>query len=364
MIESIVSTLKTMAKWAREDKIGCFVVTTLLVAIALGLGLGLGLGLPTNEANESETTTIIVLPYVTPPVAAAAPTVFVISISTQKSRFAPLSKKFRVQSALNPQIVIDRFFNPSGGPSNLFGILKQIDARVQGINGRLNTQFKTCMAATPTNYTLSTWGLNTTMFAQCSETWQGPQGQTTTEGFDQWAIKGPNFYLFEGGGESRVAAILHNFNATGGPDLVRVWYSVGCINRNGSHGVVEIIARPKDGIFEMTAAGGGLGFCGAQLKSNNMTLNITGSEDMGSCSDIETVCVSAQDLSQTANCTGSINTFQLRPIGRMPYNITGVGCIHPPCNDGPSKYPASGPNVYLTGTGLDDTFFGPSVPTV
>jgi hypothetical protein len=361
--------------WTREDTYGCVICVSVVVVVLLVIGLTMGLLLPwtggcsvagNNCENSGSTTTVIVLPYVTPPVASAAPTVFVVSISTQSnpSKFATLSKRFRAQSTgLNPQTVIDRFFNPTGGPSNLFGILKDVDGRVRGINGRLGNEFAACMASTPKAYNLTTWGLNTTFYAQCSETWSGPQGQTTTTGFDEWAIKGPNFYLFEGGGETHVAAILYNFNKTGGPDLVRVWYSVGCINRNGSHGVVEILARPKEGVFEMTAAGGGLGFCGAQIKSNNATMNITGSEDMGTCGEIETVCVSAADISQTANCTGDVNVFQLRPLGRMNYSITGVGCTHPPCDNGPSKYPGDVKgNVYLTGTGLDDTFFGPAHP--
>lgn len=360
--------------WTAEDTYGCVVCTSVVIVVLLVVGLLMGLLLPWGDncseadpdCNDNNRHRIVVLPYVTPPVAQAAPTVFVISINTQShpGKFATLAKRFRVQS-LNPQTVIDRFFNPTGGPSNLFGILKQIDGRVQGINSRLGTQFAACMASAATPYVISTWGLNTTFYAQCSETWSGPQGQTTTEGFDQWGVHGGNFYLFEGGGESHVAAILYNFNQTGGPDLVHAWYSVGCINRNGSHGVVEILARPKDGIFEMTAAGGGLGFCGAQIKSNNHTMNVTGSEDMGTCGSVETVCVSAQDISQTTTCTGDVNTFQLRPIGRTAYSIVGSGCrLQGGCNSGPSKYPASYPsgNVYLTGTGWDDTFFGPSTP--
>lgn len=360
-------------KWDRGDDWFCCAVCTLFVLVVLGIGLGLGFGLPAScdsddtncQGSTTTATTVIVLPYVTPPVAAAAPTVFIVSISTQaKGKFATLAKRFSVQS-LSGQTVIDRFFNPSGGPSNLFGILKDVDGRVQGINSRRD-QFAACMASTPKNYTLETWGLNTTFYAQCSEAWQGQQGQTTTAGFDQWGVKGSDFYMFESGGETHVAAILYNFNATGGPDLVHVWYSVGCINRNGSHGVVEILARPKQGIFEMTAAGGGLGFCGAQIKSNNSTMNITGSEDSGTCSSPETICTSAQDITQSATCTGEVNHFQLRPIGRMPYDITGTGChLQGGCHSGPSKYPPGiNGNVYLSGTGLDSTFFGPSTPTV
>lgn len=351
-----------MAGWTKEDQTGCAVCTIIVafVILAVGLGLGLGLRAGSTPVDNGGSTTIIVLPYVTPPVAGAAPTVFVIDINTQSApRFQTQSRKFSVQT-LDPQTLISRFFNPSGGPSNVFGILKDVDAQVRGINAQINTVYKKCMNNTPTAYTLSTWGLNTTFYAQCSQA--GEIGNETHPlPFNQWAIKNKNYYLYSGGGESSVAAIIFNYNATGGPDSVRVWYSVGQINRNGSHGVVEILAKPREATFEMTAAGGGLGFCGAQLKSNNITLNITGSEDNGAtCTSPETLCVSAQNLNTAATCTGSVNQFTLRAIGRMRYNNTGQSVAR---IEGPSKYP-SVPNVYLTGKGFDSTFFGPRVPTV
>jgi hypothetical protein len=353
-----------MADWTKEDWTGCSICTAVVLFVLLAVGLGLGLGVDwraTPKPTPGTETIIIVLPLVTPPVAGAAPTVFVININTQNApRFKTLGKKFAVQ-AIDPQTVIDRFFNPDGGPSNLFGILKSVDEQIKGINPQLKTQFKVCMNTTATAYTLSTWGVNTTFYAQCSL-----GGTDSTEAaplpFTQWAIKNKNYYLYNRGSEASVAAIIFNYNATGGPDLVHVWYSVGETNRNGSHGVVEILARPRTAIFEMTAAGGGLGFCGAQIKSDNTTLNITGSQDMGAtCQSQETLCVSAQDIHTTKTCTAASNTFTLRAIGRMRYNVTSANG-HKAVN-GPSKYPHT-PNVYLTGTGFDDTFFGPRVPTV
>ena len=34
---------------------------------------------------------------------------------------------------------------------------------------------------------------------------------------------------------------------------ITVWYSVGIVNRGGSHGVVQIVGNAAEGIFEMTA---------------------------------------------------------------------------------------------------------------
>lgn len=324
----------------------CWLVGGLIIGIVIVIGLAVGLGVALNPSSSNSSNSGTQLPLVVPPTKQSAPSAFTAGFSTQRTKF--------VAEAIEPQTIIDRFFNPAGGPTNLFGILKDVDSRVSGINGRLG-QFSGCMGRTPTPYTLTTWGTNQTFYAQCSEVWGG-----SGTGFDQWAVVGQTFYLYDYSEAGITAAIVYNFNQTV-VDKVHIWYSVGGGPglRNGSHAVVEVIGLPKQGVFEMSVAGSGVGFCGAQLKSNNATLNITGSQDMGTtCVAVESTCVSAQNIQHTATCTGTVNSFTLRAIGRMRFNVTHQ-------DYGASAYPAGKHgNVYFAATGKDACNFGPSLPTV
>jgi len=279
------------------------------------------------------------LPYLTPPVRAACP-VGLKGVAGSSGNFRTLS--------LDPGAVLDRFFNPLGSPTDLFTILGTVDSRVQGINQRLDCCFP-CMSNTPVNYTLSTWGTNVEFAAQCSE-------GDAANGFDQWGVVGNVFYLYSRRGDGVVAAQITS-NATDGSQAVSIWFSVGTMNRNGSHGVVQLLALPSEQVFEMSVAGSSIGYCGAQLKSNNATMNVTGSTDMGTtCNPTDSVCTSAANVTTIATCSASCSTFTLPALGRQAY---GGGMF------GASMYPGGSANqVVLTTTGNDATFFGPSSPTV
>jgi hypothetical protein len=301
--------------------------------LAIGLGLGLGIKKPSDQSGTGS------LPLVKPPVQGATPP----GLSGNSSNQTTHGMHFKVQT-LSAQNIVDRFFNPEGGPTNLFQILTDVDSRIKGINDRIG-QFPCMQTVAPVAYTLSTWGTNETFYAQCSDNFQGSLF------FDQWAIKSGVFYLFEYSGETSLAARVHNFNSTKLNISVDVWFSVGGINRDGSHAVVQILAQPKEKIFEMTVAGAGIGYCGAQLKSDGVTLRIIGSEDMGAtCGAVDSACVSALSIITHKNCTAGVSTFALPAIGRT--NFTGAGA---------SQY---GRFVFVNPALHDDIDFGPRVPTV
>jgi len=306
--------------------IGVFVV----VAVAVGVGVGLGVFKKGNYAD---------LPYITPPVRSSMPVALKGSGSTGQSG------RFRL-STLDPSTVIDRFFNPSGGPTNVLDILEQTDQRIQSINSRLDSQFK-CMSNTPTPYTLSPWGQDLPFQVQCSENWSGGNG------FDQWGVLDNVFYLYVRGGDGILAARVTS-NNNGSVELVEIYFSVGVFNRNGSHCVGQIQAVPSQNHFEMAVAGFGIGFCGAQMRGSSSALNVTGSVDYTQCGPTDTVCTSAGSISVAANCTADESHFQLPPLGRKAFEIFGA-----------SAYPGgSRDTVTLTLTTNDDVYFGPTSPTV
>jgi hypothetical protein len=122
--------------------------------------------------------------------------------------------------------------------------------------------------------------------------------------------------------------------------------------------VVEILANPVTRVFEMTVAGSGMGFCGAQLKSNGTYMNVTGSVDSGAtCDNADSNCVNSATLATVlgTNCTETlVNTFTLPPLGRQNYSTFGA-----------SKYPGgTGNYVILTTNTSDSVYFGPTAPVV
>ncbi len=282
---------------------------------------------------------------------AAAPAGFKVGVGSTSRH--PVLAAFRASlQALDATAVRDRFF-ANEGPTNMFQILAAVDNRIAGINSRLS-QFSCINKTAPVNYTLRVWDRNVTFAASCSETWSG------SSGFDQFALTNNFFYMFEYSAEVMTAARL-TLDANGNTTLVEIWYSVGLSNRNGSHAVTQIKAVPgASPVFEMSLAGQGIGFCGAQLISDGTTVRIVGSTDQGaSCGATDSVCVTAADVTVTTACTAGVNTFSLPAYGRLSY-VNGNGITQ-----GASAYPGGGSNqITLTATGADDTFFGPTTPVI
>jgi len=264
-----------------------------------------------------------------------------------KGSSSSMSSKFKVQT-LNPQDIVDRFFNSIGRPTNLFDILQGVDDRIESINSRWS-QFSGCMSNTPTAYSLGTsFASSPTFYAQCSETW------SSGSGFDQWSQIGDTTYLYVRGGDGIVAAQVVGNGTFGNVKQVTVWFSVGIVNRNGSHAVAMVYAEPSTPIFEMSVAGNNVGFCGVQMKSDGHVLNVTGSEGINSCAPTDTSCTLASSLTTEATCNAFVDSFSLPAMGREAYSGNEA-----------SAYPGGSKNtVVLANTGTDATFFGPSVPTV
>jgi len=304
------------------------------VGVAVGVGVGLYLK---NKHDNSGSNAI---PFVTPPVKAACPRSLGGGVMGSGAEFH--------SQTLDPQQIVDRFFNPSGGPTNLFDILQSVDQRIQSINDRFS-QFSSCMSNTPTAYTLSTaWATSPSFYAQCSEIWGAGSG------FDQWGQVGSTTYLYVRGGDGIVAAKLVGNGTFGNIESVTIWFSVGIVNRNGSHCVAMVFAQPSLSIFEMSVAGVGVGYCGVQLKSDGVTLNVTGSSDGPACAPVDSSCTLANSITTPATCSASVDSFSLPALGRQSYATFAA-----------STYPGGSLNtVVLANTGNDDTFFGPSSPTV
>jgi len=317
------------------------VAISLTLLVVVGVAVGVGVGLYLKNKNDGGNGNI---PYVTPPVAAACP------ISLKGTGNIGAGYEFRTQTPLNPQDIISRFF--SAGPTNLFGILQGVDDRVADINSRWN-QFSGCSGNAPTAYSLGTdaWSDAPTFYAQCSEYWSGGNG------FDQFGQVNDTTYLYVRGGDGIVAAQIVGNGTFGNTQSVTIWFSVGIINRNGSHCVGMVFANPSLPIFEMSVAGAGIGFCGVQMKSNGAVLNVTGSADMGTCDATDSSCTSASSITTPATCSLAVDTFYLPALGRKAYTDN--------VNFGASAYPGGElDTVTLHMTGNDDTFFGPSIPTV
>jgi len=239
-------------------------------------------------------------------------------------------------------------------PTNLFRMLSDVDSRIQSINDRWS-QFSACMASTPVAYSLGTssWASSPTFYAQCSELWSSPVG-----GFDQWAQVGSTTYLYVRGGDGIVAAEMVGNGTFGNIQTVTIWYSVGVAEldrSNVSHCVAMVYAEPNTPIFELSTGGSNIGYCGVQLKSDGTLLNVTGSAEFGpGCSSSDTSCTLANSITTPASCFGGVNAFSLPALGRKAYGTHGA-----------SAYPGGVLNtITLANTGNDDSFFGPTIPTV
>jgi hypothetical protein len=285
------------------------------------------------------------LPMIVPPVRAATPAgLAAASPASPANAEAPLSAtEFR-----------DRFFNPAGGPTDVFRILADIDGRITEVNDAALDQPRGCLDATPTTYDLVAFGQHVPFAAQCYRTFAGASGPPA---FMQFGKLDGLTYLYVTGGATRVAARI----APGrdGQPVVDVWYGVGLTNdtcsSDGSfdgcsYAVTQIHASPEAHAFEMSVAGIGVGFCGIQVWSDGTTIFGSGSADMGAtCRAAANLCVSARDLASPGDCDEP-PVFSVPALGRK----AGAGGRA----FGASRYPDE-PNIKLDGTAADSVHFGP-----
>jgi hypothetical protein len=240
-----------------------------------------------------------------PPVVSVTPAGFKSSSST--TSFHGLT--------LDASAIKERFFSP--GPVNIFNILANVDERLAGVESRASFGVHSCLSQDPVSYTLDLWGDSVQMHAQCYTEWSFPNSNTIKP-FMQWAIKDSTTYLYERGGETNVAAIVKSI--TGGTE-VTVYYSVGVSNICGSHAIVKIYANTATGAMELVAAGKGIGYCGAQFKTDGVKINVTGSSDFPMA--VDSTCLDAVTLGATTDC-GANSEFSLAAIGTAPSYWAGL----------------------------------------
>lgn len=320
-----------------------------LAAVAVTVGTVIAVVLYLIPASGSHP---LGLPLVEPPVRSSAPA----DLRTSNATAAAAAVGPRL-SSISTQNMRERLFSPS--PANIYTILRNVDMRVKEINMR-SAQFPCINGTTYVNYTLSVWGDDPVVLrAQCAERW-------IPEGFILVSVNADStVHLYDKGGEVAVAALVTMNMTTNSTtnvtsravEKVEVWYSVGLSSRNGSAGVVHIVAQPNATRFELAVAGRGMGYCGAQMISDGTTVRLTGSEDLGyTCAPTDTVCVSAANISVIVNCTDAVSTFALRPLGRQSFVDASNTTLDA------SYYPGGANNtVVLRADGNDTSLFGPLV---
>ncbi len=312
----------------------CGVLSGILVVAVIIVGSLILTGIIDIKALLGQTQVVAAapIPLIKPPVKAACPLALKNGLTLRR------------RLSLNQQEIKNRFFNANGGPTNLFDIIAKVDSRIQEINKRIDL-FADCSVKAATSYSLTTWGSSQTFYAQCADKFENGL-------FFQWGTVANTTYLYDNGGEVRLAATIKR-DSTGNVESTHIWYSVGLINRGGSHGIAEVLAIPNLQVFEMTVAGVGLGFCGVQMKSDANKLYVTGSaHTVGyACAATDNICTLASDLSTIS--TGCSSTFSLPAVGVKAYTDSTWQA---------SFYPSI-PNVFLASSGPDDTNFGPDSPT-
>ena len=280
------------------------------------------------------------LPLIEPPVHAAAPSGFAGGRSAHH---------LALDATLSASDFRDRFFNPAGGPTDVYRILSDVDARLTEVNAAGDAP---CLADAPVAYSHAPFGQSVTFAAQCYRM----LGTSSPAAFMQFGRMDDATYLYVTGGAARVAA-----RVTGTTDapIVDVWYGVGYTNGSCgggsfdgcSYGVTQIHAEPATQAFEMSVAGVGVGYCGAQVHADGASIYGVGSTDMGAtCNAPATLCVDGTDLASPGACD-ALSTFSIPALGRA----AGAGAHV----FGASLYPAT-PNITLDGTPTDSLGFGPA----
>ncbi|RZA20745.1 MAG: hypothetical protein EOP10_17640 [Proteobacteria bacterium] len=281
------------------------------------------------------------LPLVKPPVQEAAPTGLQTGLVSTAA-----------------QGLSERFFNADGGPSNIFQLLTNIDNSIGDINRVTGTEEKACQTQTPVEYSITPSGESVTMFGQCYQNLE-VGNVATVGGFTQFGVKDGTIYIYSSNAGNQSAVIISPIADKPTKYTVKAWFTVGASNAiwdSGSYGLMNLSANSDLKTFEFTVAGLGLGYCGAQLKSDNSDIFAQTSIDMGmTCNAVESVCAKGADISDSTTCSDAIKAFDLKSIGRVATqgNLQSFGA---------SQYPLV-PNLTFNGSSTDALRFGPTVPT-
>jgi hypothetical protein len=341
-------------------------------------------GKPNIDAGKTAATRI---PLVTPPVKAATPP------SLGGTGVKPLALRqpsdvARKLQALDSMDLKSRFF--TAGPTSIFQILDTLDRHITEINNASASTDTPCLQQAPVAYTLTPFGESLTFHAQCFQGMSSPGASPAS--FFQFGQKDGTTYLYVSSGVQHVAARITPVVGTdpqadagadaaasgappaatdGGATSTRyrtdVWIGIGYNNATEcgpktdfagcSYGAIVLHTDETRLALELTVAGLGFGYCGAQLKSDGTRVYARGSLDMGStCLASSELCVAASDIATPADCTG-LSTLASPPLGRKA-TTAGIKVF------GASLYPGGASNqIQLDGTSTDSLRFGPTAPT-
>ena len=345
-------------------------------AFGLTVALCAGVGCSGGASNSAATQ----LPLLTPPVRAATPpalggtgvnkTLSDVAILRSRTEQQPATTVQRKLFALDSADLKSRFF--AAGPTSIFRILEDVDGRIEEIN-RGSRHDAPCLTQEPVPYQLTPFGQRLTFYAQCFRSFAG----VTTDGsFFQFGLKDGVAYLYAATGAEHVAARITPVGDTAsdggvfssGKYSVDAWIGVGYNNATScspmagfdrcSYGVIELHTDESRLGLELTVAGVGFGYCGAQLKSDGSHVFAIGSSDMGeSCLTTSTLCVAASDVTTPEVCNPQLTKFSAPALGRLA--VSGSSGLM-----GPSLYPGKADNqIVLNGSASDSLGFGPSVPS-
>jgi hypothetical protein len=330
--------------------------------------------------------------------------------------------------SLSAADIKSRFF--SDGPTDIYQILGAIDGRIGGLNTLIQTMSPPCLSQPPVAYPIQPFGQSVTLYAQCAEL--VGSSAPADPGFVQFGQKDGVVYYYSAVGAGWIAAVLTPVGAAdagAGPSaedasaessaqdasagsgdqdasagsgdqdasgadamalggdaggasaayVVQAWAGVGYLNATGcgamngyddcSYGVIELRADPSTRAFELSVAGIGFGYCGAQIKSDGTAVYGIGSPDMASvCGPVADLCVAASDVTTPVSCSPALQSFVLPALGRV--SSIGPNAGGPGVDAGsnaawaPSEYPGGAANsITLDGTSSDSIHFGPTSPT-
>lgn len=312
------------------------------------------------------------LPVVTPVVSAAMPAG--LKTSTLLNVVQDVADTYRTQGnfrpfSLNVTEFKSRFFSATGPTQVLATVLPSLDSRITDVNTQTANSNSACISQTPVSYDISVFGQTVTMYAQCY--YKIGASYTGDPGFVQFGVKDKVIYIYAANGAEWAASVVTPIEGSTTDYTILAYLGLGYSNEFGcsstwdgcSYGGMILEANSSTKAFELSVAGMGFGYCGAQLKSDGTNIYAEGSVDMGTtCVDSDSICLSATDATTTGTCSTELSTFALPSLGRKTVASTASLVVG---SWAVSKYPASAPtgNLTLNGTATDDIHFGPSVPT-
>jgi hypothetical protein len=242
----------------------------------------------------------------------------------------------------------ERFFNAAGGPTSINRLLTDVDNVLTEINSRTADRERACQSVTPGEYSIRPGGDAVKMYAQCYLVTNHVTAESDGT-FIQFGTKDKTIYISRSAPEGQSAFIITPVDDKPTKYTLRAWFTVGLSNTpwdSGSYGVMNLTANSDTKTFEFTVAGIGLGYCGAQLKSDGNDIYAETSVDMGtSCTAIESACAKATDISDSNTCSDDLKAFSLMPIGRIATQGSTQAF-------GASQYPAA-PNLTFDGSRTD-----------